>query len=173
MNGFVHRLERLRWGCLKSPGSLCTGVGVAGSRQEVGVFLAKAVTTYSQLRVAVSRRRIPASCPFLEIAAGLMSRSTGRTQGSPLHDFLAANIAMSERSFALNQPCGDLAQYRRPAYGISCLTRSNLRRTYISSRESRCRMGRLLFRLNRSVTNLLKLPSSGGLGLKSGPIVLR
>ncbi len=65
------------------PVLFCTGVGVAESRQEVGVLrLSRPLSPSCR-----SRRRIPASCPFLEIDAGHIRPN--------MIDLLAANIAAS------------------------------------------------------------------------------
>src|SRR6267142_717860 len=82
-NGFAHALERLRWDRLQSRFSFCTGVGVAENRQEVRA-LRLSRPRGSKLPF---RRRIPASCPFLEIDASHIRPN--------MIDLLAANIASS------------------------------------------------------------------------------
>src|SRR3954454_2018906 len=69
--GCAHALERLRWDRLGVPVLFCTGVGVAKNRQEVRAL------RLSRPRGSLLpfRRRIPASCPFLENRRGLFKNS--------------------------------------------------------------------------------------------------
>ena len=166
MNGFVHRLERLRWGCLKAPVLFAQASGWLGCGKRWEFFGCGCHDCrHSELpfpaagfrRRALFRKSPRASCPAF-------------------FDFLAANIAMSERSFfALNQPCGDLAKIGDLPTGLAVSHGPTLaEHTSLPARAGVAWADCPRFTLFRSVTNRTRDGEDiDGLGLKSGPIVLR
>jgi hypothetical protein len=136
-------------------------VGVAGLWTGEAGF--RGVTGRSRLRGSKTRRRIPASCPFLEVP----SEQCVTTTLTPVPSELSWPAPACRLDLQVQStPQGDDSDRRRPAYGISCRVRPNSR---FSCREGRSPNGPGSLSSARLVTSLTEPRSPDGLGLKSGP----